>query len=233
MGTMQHPDYATLPIIVGGKAQPGAFYVSYSGHYLSHIASEAYGSGKPSAIMRLNKSKYNVQHCIYRESSTNCNSAKVTSESVIMVQPNTWTAKAWLSLCGKDRAGQDGLGAILGVPYQVIWVAPADGKEPWDIEAPITPPKTLEGTIPGLHVKTPVGSVTIPGISVGFDDGKSTPGAGAETTPEAPIEEPKKAGMPWWLGALLGGGALITVIVFAVRDKNKGKKRAKKSKGKR
>jgi hypothetical protein len=231
--SLQHPDYATLPIIVGGKAQPGAFYVSYSGHYLSHIANDAYGSGKPSAIMRLNKSKYNVQHCIYRTTSNNCNSAKVTSESIIMSQPNSYAAVAWLSLCGKDRAGQDGLGSLLSTPYQVIWVPTADGKEPWDIEPPITVPKTPGSTIPGFNVKTPVGNVTIPGLSIGFDDGSGS-GKSTPTLPpaedETPVEEPKKAGMPWWLGALLGLGALTTVIVFAVRDKKKGKKRKKAKK---
>jgi hypothetical protein len=226
--SLQHPDYASLPIIVGGKAQPGAFYVSYSGHYLSHIANDAYGSGKPSAIMRLNKSKYNVQHCIYRVSSTNCNSAKVTSESVIMSQPNSYAAVAWLSLCGKDRAGQDGLGSLLSTPYQVIWVPTADGKEPWDIETPITVPKTPSVTIPGFSVKTPEINVKIPGLSIGVEDGgETTPPAEDEA---APVVEPKKAGMPWWLGALLGLGALTTVIVFAVRDKKKGKKRKKAKK---
>ncbi len=221
MGSIQHPDYATLPIIVGGTAQAGAFFVTVQNKMLSHIALDAYGSGKITPVMRINKSKYNVQHCVYRAASNSCSSPKVTSASVILAQPNSWQAKAWLSLCNVDKAGNDGLGPLLGTQYQVIWIPTADGKEPWDIEVPVTVPETPKHTIPGLRIGTPEINVKIPDININVGGDTPAPSPG----PDVPVEEPKKAGVPWWLGALLGLGALTTVIVFAVRDKKKkGKK---------
>lgn len=238
MKSLTHPDYATLPILVAqsttDKPQPGAFFVTAQTVPLSYIAAKAYGNGQITATQRINKSKYNMTHCIYRKSAQSCSSAKVEG-GLALSAPKSFADWAWIALCQADKNGVGGLGygVLLGTKYQVIWIPTEDGKEPWDIEVPVTEPKTPVGTIPGFNIKVPGGSVTIPGTSIhiGIGDETAPPPAEEETAP--PVEEPKKAGMPWWLGALLGLGALTTVIVFAVRDKKKGKKRSKKAKGKR
>jgi hypothetical protein len=219
--------------------------VTYPYHYLSHIANDAYGFGSVSYIDLLNKSKYNVQHCVYRESASNCGSAKVTSPSIILSQPASWGAKAWLSLCNKDKVGLDGLGSLLGTAYQVIWVPTADRKEPGDLEPPTTstpsvPPtpatpidwsklkKKAEEAIPGLlpGLTSGGGGTSTVQNSKTCSDGSTLTWASGE--PEPACLEEKKAGVPWWLGAILGLGALTTVIYFAVKDKKKGKKKAAK-----
>jgi hypothetical protein len=233
MGTLKHPDFATLPVIVGGTAKAGAFYVTYSGHYLSHIAQNAYGSGSITHIMRINKSKYNIQKCIYRVSDKNCSSSKVLDENVITMQPNDWSCKAWLSLCNADRAGKDGLGGDLGVLYQVIWVPPVTGEEPWELEpiddkpvVPVDPYTPID--IPGLRKKAADIVDKLPDL---FKKGGSedVPGGGGGGEP-AQEEEVQKASFPWWLGALLGLGAISTVIWFAVKDRKKRGKKRKKAK---
>jgi hypothetical protein len=234
MATLKHPSFDTLPIIVGGKAKAGAFYVTYSGHYLSHIAQDAYGSGSITPIMRINKSKYNVQHCIYRQDSRKCSSLKILDENAIMAQPSSWASQAWLSLCNVDKAGKDNLGAALGVAYQVIWVPPVTGEEPWELEPiddtePLDPKKKLPGfKIPDGDIIIDVPKVPDIDIHIGDkEDEKRADNGGGE--PE-PLPDTKKAGFPWWLGALLGLGAISTVIYVAVKDRKKRGKKRKKAK---
>jgi len=234
MRILTHPDYATLPILAAqstsDKPQPGAFFVTAQSVPLSSIATKAYGNGQITATQRINKSKYNITHCVYRKSAQSCSSGTVAGEKALSA-PKSFADWAWIALCQADKNGIGGLGygTLLNTKYQVIWIPTEDGKEPWDIEPPITVPKTPTYTVPGFSVKTPSGSVELPGVSIHIgDEDETMPPPADDTTP--PVEEPKKAGLPWWLGALLGLGALTTVIVFAVRDKKKGKKR---SKGKR
>lgn len=241
---MQHPSYPALVINVGGKAQPGAFYVTYQGHYLSHIAKDAYNSQTPSYMNRINKSKYNIAHCIYRKSSQSCSAQQVGGEAFILAQPDSFASQAWLSLCGKDKAGTDGLGSSLGFPYQVIWIPPLSGEEPEDLQ-PVEEEDPPSVVIPGIKIPSVVtipkiitdigggSTITVPPITIGGGGGRSGITDDPVEGPDEPVpppeepEEPQKAGFPWWLGALLGAGALITVIVFATRGKGKKGKKGK------
>lgn len=205
MSLVTHPNYPGLLIIVSSttapvKASAGAFYVTHKGKVLSHIALDAYGSGKLSAVLRINRSAYNQQHCVYRAKSTTCKSP-VVSGSMAQAQ-TTWADGAWLALCLADRAGTDGLGNLLGTDYQVIWVPPMTGEEPWDLVQPKQP-----------------GLPDLPGIKPGPGVTPVDP-----TQPEEPPEPPKKAGFPWWLG-LIGLGALVTVAVAAARSRKKKDKK--------
>lgn len=214
MKILKHPDYVSLPVLVAesasDKAQAGKFFVTYSGKYLSHIAKDAYGSGTVFSLWQINKSAYNKANCIYRYSSSSCSSPIVPGSEVS--DAPSWSAKTWLSLCNADKngVGGNGLGGELGVSYQVIWV-PLEGKEPWDLEIPgvLETPET-PGTPGIINKPSPPSTITTPIV----------PG----TPEEEEVVVPEKAGLPWWLGALLGLGALTTVIYFAVKDKKKGKK---------
>jgi hypothetical protein len=227
-----HPDYPSLSIIeaqsVADKPQPGAFFVTHQTVVLSEIAKRAYGMPQPPTTMltitkRINRSQYNMQKCFYRYKSDSCSSARVPSSGA--TGTSTWGPGAWLSLCNADRAGADGLGAELSTKYQVIWVPPATGQEPWDLAPktqPVTPPATHTDPI---HIITPPSNPSVPGIDL--DIGIKVED-GAEPEPE-PHKEPEpeplqKAGGSWILAAVLGGAALITVIVFAAKKKKKEKK---------
>jgi hypothetical protein len=252
-----HPDYPSLPILVAqstaDKPQPGQFYVVVSGTSLSWIAQKAYGSGTISSVNRINKSQYNMTKCVYRKKSGSCSSAKV--DGSLALSNVGWNDGAWLALCQADKAGTDGLGSSLGVDFQVIWIPPTSGGEPWDLAPPVeepakpvTPP-SLPGnggdpvviTVPPVDINIGGGkTITTPGIDIGIGgriggggggggDGGGGPsgggGGGSEVPGGQPPSAPKKAGFPWWLGALLGLGAVSTVIYFAVKDRKKGKKR--------
>jgi hypothetical protein len=39
--------------------------------------------------------------------------------------------------------------------------------------------------------------------------------------PEPACPETSKAGFPWWLALILGGGALVTMIMFNAKKKKK------------
>ena len=238
-----HPDYPTLPIIVAqssaDKPQPGKFYVTYATTSLSSIALAAYGASSGvstlTLVKRLNRSSYNMGHCVYRKSSSHCSSAVVAGTGAM----NTvgYEDGAWLSLCNADKGGTDGLGISLGVSYQVIWVAPPDGREPWDLAPPSTPETPIESGKPGTVSVvalpsidgggTPTVSVTIPGVAIG-GGGKTTSGGGTDdgTGGSSGTAAPalQKAGIPWWVAGILGLGAITTVIVFALRDKKKQKR---------
>jgi hypothetical protein len=248
MITKEHPSFPTLPIIVAqstassDKPKPGNFYVVPNPTNLSWVALKAYGNGTLKFIKLINLSEYNMQNCVYRRESANCYSPKVSSAlapSNVEFKPG-----AWLSLCNVDKNGIDGqgFGSALGTQYQVIWIPPPDGREPWELAPPIVdtkPPTTkLPGVklpdisggepvvipVPGTDLKVEIGkggTVSLPGIT--FGGGEGTGGGEEDDQPET---QPQKAGMPWWVGAILGLGAITTVIYFAVKDpKKRGKKR--------
>jgi hypothetical protein len=220
-----HPDYPSLAIIeaesVVDMPQAGAFFVTHQSVVLSDIAKRAYGSGTLTPTKRLNCSKYNMQKCIYRYESGNCYSSKVIGTQA--TNTSSWGPGAWLSLCNVDKAGTDGLGTELGTKYQVIWVPPTTGEEPWDLAAPktdpVVPPKVVTPTIPPINVLIPPSIPKIPGIDLDINV-KVEPEPTPEPEPD-PEPEIKKAGGSWILAAVLGAGALITVIVFAARKKKK------------
>jgi hypothetical protein len=223
MKILIHPLYPAIPIYVAqsvaDKPKAGAFFVTYQGIVLSTIASRAYGSGNLTSVKRINQSAYNRAHCFYRESSSNCNSSRV-DPNLAMASGGWDEGLAWISLCPADKAGADGIGASLGVNYQVIWVPPLTGGEPQDggtspfhVVIPEPDPQPDPPHVDPFPTPDPDPA---PGPDPGPDDGGN------------PEPELKKAGVPWWLGAILGLGAISTVIYFAVRDKKKLGKKSKK-----
>jgi hypothetical protein len=156
-----------------------------------------------------------MQKCFYRYRSDDCFSSRVDSAGALTT--NSWGPGAWLSLCNTDKAGSDGLGLELGTKYQVIWIPPTNGKEPWEIAesvgvvAPTTPtfPK-----LPDPSVVIPPSRPSMPGVDPG-------PGDSAEVPPEVT----KKAGVGWALAAVLGAGALVTVLILTGKKKDKKGKR--------
>lgn len=229
MRTVAHPEYETLDVYVAQSIAdspvPGSFFVTAYTVPLSDVAAKAYGSGSITPTLRINKSKYNQTHCIYRRESAKCFSPKVNSS--IAATQTGWGPGAWLSLCNVDKNGQGnlGYGSLLGVPYQVIWVPTTDGKEPWDLEPPEDkdlPVEKKTPSTPDFDARIPDIDIDLPDVDVyvpGDDDG----GGGGEPQPE-----PKKAGFPWWLGALLGLAAVGGMIRFALVGKKRGKKKGKK-----
>lgn len=228
MKIVNHPLYPGQKIYIAestaDKPVAGAFFVTYQTVVLSTIALKAYGSGNLANTKRINQSAYNRAHCFYRESSSACTSRRV-DPSLAMAAGGWDSGQAWLSLCPADKAGSDGIGTALGVRYQVIWVPTLAGGEPAD-ETPfhVVDPEPDPNPFRRKEVDpTPTPDPDpVPDPDPGPDDGGD---------PE-PEPEPKKAGVPWWLGAILGLGAISTVIYFAVRDKKKRGKKSKKS-GKR
>ena len=235
-----HPDYPTLQILVAqssaDKPQPGKFFVTHTKVMLSDIGFAAYGPPQGGTtymtqVKRINRSAYNMGHCVYRKSSSNCYSSVVPGINAL--NTSGYADGAWLSLCNVDKGGTDGLGASLGVHYQVMWIPPPDGREPWDLAPPSQPDTPASPAQPGtvtdvklpgiLGGDSPTVNVTLPGISVdvGIGSGGKVPSGGGGGTP---VPETKKAGIPWWVGGILGLGAITTVIVFALKDKKKRKR---------
>jgi hypothetical protein len=211
MATLYHPTYGGLRIYEASKyevARAGAFFVTRSGMTLSHIAKQAYGDGKLGATLRINKSQWNRENCVYRLSSTSCKSKVVAG--ILALSQSTWDSGAWLALCPGDK---NALATQLALGYPVIWVPTVDGKEPWDFA--VTPiPTSPIGT-----VKMPDLSKLIPGIK------GALPGLGDEDEPEKPGEpepepEPIKAGFPWWVAVIVAG----TIIGTALYVNREGKK---------
>lgn len=234
----QHPGYPHLNIIEAQSAsdfpQQGAFFVTEKNLVLSEIAKRAYGAPTAGSTYltltkRINRSRYNMAKCYYRRESGNCYSPRVSSE--LALSTNNWGAGAWLALCNVDRYGVDGLGLQLGTKYQVIWIPPASGEEPWDMPAPQNGPPAGGIDQPGFETKKP--SLHIPGLDLDLnvEIGKGAKGIVVEDDPDEPpkgepepIPEPQKAGMGWIPAVVLGAGALVTVLVFAWKNKKKGKK---------
>ena len=238
-----HPEYATLPVWVAqtttDKPVPGAFFVTKQSVPLSMIAQKAYGSGTAGPTKLINSSEYNRTHCIYRQESAVCSSPKVNSSGALT--GSGWNIGAWLSLCNVDKNGQNGLGygVMLGTQYQVIWIPPLTGEEPGDLEikeddappavvvGPITPPVDVDDIVNRIvdgAADVDVSDIDVPSIDIHIN--------GDEEAPAGEVEPVQKAGFPWWLGAVLGLGAAITMIVVATRGRKRGRKRAAK-KGKR
>lgn len=243
MKIVAHPNYPGLNIVISestsDKPVPAAFFVTHKTVVLSSIALMAYGMPAPPAtpltfVNRINRSQYNMQKCYYRYDSTNCYSARVSGASAL--NTHGYNPGAWLSLCNVDKAGIDGIGTLLDTKYQVIWIPPPTGEEPWDFVAP--EPGKLK--LPTIKLPPPVPPPTggIPGIDIdiGVEIGKGAKGIVIEDDPDEPPKgepepvpepdpEPQKAGMGWIPAVVLGAGALITVLVFAwKKKKKKGKK---------
>jgi|GEM_PF-4674265 len=233
---LKHPDYDTLPIYVAtstaDKAVAGAFFVTVKDKMLSHIASNAYGVQSVTTVHMINESKYNMANCVYRKLSSSCSSAKVSG--ALAPQNSGYGAGAWLSLCPGDKDGVSGagLGTTLGTKFQVIWIPTGNGEEPWDLEKKtpgsgdvgvVVPPPSGGNSDPKMNFGLP--KFDLPGFggsTGGTVTGGGEGGSGGEPVPEP---EPEKAGFPWWIGAILGLGAITTVVVFALRDKKRRKKR--------
>jgi len=247
--TVKHPDYPSLNIIIAKNAAdkpiPGNFFVTHQTVNLSDVAYRAYGPPTGGATFltitkRINRSKYNMQKCFYRYKSDDCYSSRVSSAGA----PNTnnWGPGAWLSLCNVDKAGVDGLGLELETKYQIFWIPPVDGKEPWDLDVPKTQPDIPAQTpsTPDINVVIPPSLPSIPDIDIhiGGDEGGGetvteyskvcsdgtvlawSEGQQEPVCPEAP---PKKAGVGWILAAVLGVGAIGAVVYLAGKGK-KGKR---------
>jgi hypothetical protein len=231
-----HPDYPSLVIIQAQSAldrpQPGSFFVTHQTVVLSDIAKRAYGNPTPPLTMlsitkRINRSQYNIQKCFYRVESSNCYSNRVNGQQAL--NTSSWGPGAWLSLCNIDKAGTDDLGAKLHTPYQVIWIPTKDGKEPWDLEAPVDVPSkpNTPVTIPEIPkevLHTP-SIPAIPGLDINVNVHTGQGGGDPEPVPEPlPEPEPKKAGFPWVLAVVMGGAAIVSVIYFSAKNKKKTKK---------
>jgi hypothetical protein len=239
MKIIAHPNYPGLNILIAESAAdkpiPAAFFVTVKTMVLSNIALWAYGMPAPPStpltlVNRINRSQYNMQKCYYRYDSANCYSARVNGAGAMST--SGYNPGAWLSLCNIDKAGVDGLGALLGTKYQVIWIPPETGEEPWDFVVPdpkkpdikIVVPKnpTIPGVkIPGVDINVEIGKGAT--VIVG-DDPEEPPKGEPEPEPEPVPEPPQKAGFGWIPAAVLGGGAIITMIYFAYKNrKKKGK----------
>jgi hypothetical protein len=239
---MKHPIYKSLDIIVAhsssDEAVAGAFYVPVYGDTLSQISVDAYGMITFSNVMLINRSKYNREHCIYRASSSNCGSKKVSGS--LALSQTGYGDGAWLSLCNVDKYGLDGLGTALGTAYQVIWVPTQDGLEPGDLDD--TPGG--EGKIGDKFGKLYLKSKVCPdGVKLTWSSLQSEPACASSSDPspvpktktcpdgkkltwmsnkpEPACPETSKAGFPWWLALILGGGALVTMIMFNAKKKKK------------
>ena len=210
-----HPEYPGLEIRAatkGENAKAGAFYVTKSGRYLSHIAKQAYASGNLAHTLLINKSKYNQNRCVYREESTNCYTAQVAGSQAEFQK--SWSPGAWVSLCKADRGD---IATTLNLPYQVIWVPPTNGKEPWELSPGATPPPYVAGK-PKLFIPTPEDK----GISTApiFTPGKGSGGGVVQTEPGEPVPVTNKAGFPWWVALILGGTIVGTVLFVKKKKKN-------------
>ena len=235
MKTYPHPDFPSLTIIeaqtAADKPQPGAFFVTHQTVDLSQIANRAYGTPVPPSTMltitkRINRSKYNMQKCLYRFRSDDCYSSRVDSAGALTT--SNWGPGAWLSLCNADKAGTDNLGLYLLTKYQVIWIPTADGKEPWDLAEPTTdtmPTLPTVPKVPDMHIVIPPTMPKLPGVDIDIGVKVEGPSDGQPVADDTGTPEVKKSGVGWVLAAVLGAGALVTVIYFAGRDKGKKGKR--------
>lgn len=242
---MKHPVYKSLDIIVAqsssDKAVAGAFYVPVYGDTLSQLSVDAYGMITFSNVMLINKSKYNREHCIYRASSSNCGSKKVSGN--LALSQTSYSDGAWLSLCNVDKAGLDGLGTSLGTAYQVLWIPTQDGLEPGDLD------DTSGGIEEGGKILDRFGKIYLKskvcpdGTKLTWSSLQSEPACAStpepspgpkmktcpdgrkltwmSNKPEPACPEVKPAGFPWWLALILGGGALVTVVMFNAKKKKK------------
>lgn len=202
----ESPDYEGLVIVTGEKARPGAFYVPTFEQSLSQIANQAYGVGTLSFVLRINKSQWNRDHCVYRVKSGKCYSK--TSSSSLALSQNNFGDGAWIALCQSDTQSD---AAALGLHYPMIWVPGVHGEEPEDLalDPGPTSPTPLK---PGLTLGEPEAEVLDPIITLTPE----VPGRG-----EPVLDDPQRGGegeggIPGWVigvgvGALVLGGAAVLI----------------------
>lgn len=139
---LKHPDFPHIDVQVssdGEAPHEGAFYAPKKNENLSGIATALIKMGRMQVarqydgVMLINNAKWNRTNCVYRESSTDCRSKKVTKGG-------------YITICQSDA---NSTSRALGLKYPVIWIPSSAYAEPEDV-------------VTGPTVFMPVGKVLIP-----------------------------------------------------------------------
>ena len=198
---VEHPEYPGLSIVVNSDPIAGAFYVPKFGDNLSKIAAKAYGSGTLQYIKKINKSRWNMDYCVYRKKSTSCNSKQVSGDLAKL--QHSFSDGAWLALCPNDT--QD-WAQMLGFLYPVIWVTDAEGNEPEDL-VNVQPPPVTEGGSNFVMKPGNGGAVTEGGNNFVTKPGDREAGNKEVGGRETELVKPKSKKWLWLvaLGVVVGG----------------------------
>lgn len=204
MTVMQMPGYSNYDVYVGEfPPAGGCFYSPAYGHNLSKLANRVYGVGTLPFVLQINKSAWNIEHCVYRMNpdnpgSTSCKSPKVDPGEAGIGSMSSWNGP-WIALCpGQVNQKIEGVpinpAAAMGLQYPVLWVPAEKGDEP----IPDKPKKDLHFDLPDLP------SVDVNIEAPDIPEGEFLPPEEEEETLKAGIG----GGLPWWLWLLLLGGTV-------------------------